>query len=260
MPAPVLTIGGTDPCGAFGLAADLKSFAAAGAYGMGVVTAVTAQNSLGFYGVHAVPVDVVARQLTAVLDDYAPRVVKTGFLGRADVVQVVAECLGRYAPHIELIVDPVLVNGQGQPLFPPAVTAAYQTHLLPLASWLMPNRAEAAVLLGLPAFTSAEELVPALHQLVPTPARVWLKQAVWKPETITDWVSSGGELRPLAAPRLTTANTAGSGDRLSAFLAALLAQNWPPAPAATEAHRLLQHSLATAAGWHLAHGRGPAGL
>ena len=257
---PVLTIGGTDPCGAFGLSADLKAFSAVGGYGMGVVTVVTAQNSKGFYGAHPIPPEMVAAQLTAVLDDYAPRVVKTGFLGRVEVVQVVGEILGRYSTQLDhIIIDPVLVNGQGVPMFPAEVTAAYRTHLLPLAGWLLPNRAEAAVLLGLPECPSPEEATAALHHLLPAHGRVWLKQGKQTAETITDWLFDGCETEQLTAPRLATQHTAGSGDRLSAVLAAYLARGLAPRAAMQAAHASLHASLRTAAGWGLVSGRGPAG-
>ncbi|MBK8429812.1 MAG: bifunctional hydroxymethylpyrimidine kinase/phosphomethylpyrimidine kinase [Chloroflexi bacterium] len=261
MPSPVLTIGGTDPCGAFGLSADLKCFSAVGGYGMGVVTVVTAQNSRGFYGAHPIPPEIVAAQLTAVLEDYAPRVVKTGFLGRVEVVQVVGEILGRYAAQLDhILIDPVLVNGQGDPLFPPEVTAAYRTHLLPLADWLLPNRAEAALLLGQPTCPSPEEATAALHELLPAHGRVWLKQAVQTPQIITDWLFDGHQSQPLTSPRIATPNTAGSGDRLSAVLAVMLTHGLQPPQAAVHAHRYLQSSLYTAAGWELVRGRGPSGI
>lgn len=147
-PPVVLSIAATDSGGGAGLAADLATFAALGVHGTCVVTAVTAQDTTGVHGVHPVPLEVVDAQLTAVLTDLDPSVVKTGMLGTAEVVRLVAErCAGR-----SLVVDPVLRASTGAVLADDEVVAAYVEHLLPVATVVTPNEDEAARL-GRPAAT-----------------------------------------------------------------------------------------------------------
>lgn len=144
-PPVVLTIAGSDSGGAAGIAADLTTFAALGVHGACVVTAVTAQDTLGVRAIHRVPLDVVEAQLDAVLDDLDPPVVKTGMLGSPEVVALVARrCADR-----TLVVDPVLVATSGAVLGDEAVVDAYREHLLPVATVVTPNEHE-HVALGRP--------------------------------------------------------------------------------------------------------------
>lgn len=137
-PPVVVTIAGTDSGGAAGIAADLTTFAALGVHGACVVTAVTAQDTTGVRAVHPVPLDVVAAQLDAVLEDLDPVAVKTGMLASPAVVRLVAErCAGRI-----LVVDPVLVATSGAVLGDAGVVAAYRAMLLPLATVATPNEDE----------------------------------------------------------------------------------------------------------------------
>lgn len=137
-PPVVVTIAGTDSGGAAGIAADLTTFAALGVHGACVVTAVTAQDTLGVRAIHPVPLDVVAAQLDAVLTDLDPVAVKTGMLATPEVVRLVAErCAGRI-----VVVDPVLVATSGAVLGSAAVVRAYLEHLLPVATVSTPNAEE----------------------------------------------------------------------------------------------------------------------
>ena len=146
-PVKVLTIAGSDSGGAAGLQADLKSFTALGAYGMSVVTVVTAQNSEEVRAVHALPAELVESQIQAVLDDYGADAVKTGFIGQAELVTRIARQLASYERPF-LVVDPVLVDHRGRPMFPAGVIQAYRQGLIPLASVVTPNPEEAALLSG----------------------------------------------------------------------------------------------------------------
>jgi hydroxymethylpyrimidine/phosphomethylpyrimidine kinase len=141
-PPVAIAIAATDSGGGAGLAADLATFAALGVHGACVVTAVTAQDTLGVRAVHPIPYDVVAAQLDAVLEDLDPAVVKTGMLATPEVVRLVASrCAGRL-----LVVDPVLRATTGAVLAADDVIAAYREHLLPVATVATPNEAEFAAL------------------------------------------------------------------------------------------------------------------
>jgi hydroxymethylpyrimidine/phosphomethylpyrimidine kinase len=141
-PPVVLAIAATDPSGGAGLAADLATFAALGVHGTCVVTAVTVQDTTAVHAIHPVPLEVVEQQLDAVLTDLDPAVVKTGMLGSADVVRLVADrCKDR-----RLVVDPVLRASTGASLADAEVIAAYRDHLLPVAEVATPNEDELAAL------------------------------------------------------------------------------------------------------------------
>lgn len=153
LPLPVLTIAGSDSGGAAGLQADLKTWAALGVYGMSAITAVTAQNSVLVRQAHFLPPEMVAAQIDAVLSDYGAAAIKTGFIGRVELIEIIAERLGYWGggggglpTRPTLIVDPVLVNHRGEAMFGPEVAAAYRALLFPLADLVTPNGAEARLL------------------------------------------------------------------------------------------------------------------
>lgn len=253
-PAKVLSIGGTDPCGAFGLYADLKTFTALGAHGMGVVTVVTAQNSVGWYGAEFMRPELIAQQLDAVLNDYGPAAVKTGFLGRVEVIKVVAQKLREYAVP-QIVVDTVLVNNSGRPMFGDDVTAAYLEHLLPLATLITPNVWEAAVLLGRP-IAAAVEAAVSLHGLLQASGAVLLKRAAVAAE-ITDLFYGGQQLRSFTSPHIETRNVSGSGDTLSAAIVTFLARGDNLLTAVGSGHAFTQRALQAAQTWQLGQGAGP---
>jgi hydroxymethylpyrimidine/phosphomethylpyrimidine kinase len=177
-PVKVLTIAGSDSGGAAGLQADLKTFTLLGVYGMSVVTAVTAQNSVAVTAVHPLPADFVAAQLDAVLSDYGAAAVKTGFIGREELVEIIADRLAAYATPNRLV-DPVLVNHRGEAMFGSAMADAYRRHLLPLADLLTPNRREAELLLNRPV-TTLSEAAEAARRLADQGAKaVLIKRLRW---------------------------------------------------------------------------------
>ncbi|MCB9007426.1 MAG: bifunctional hydroxymethylpyrimidine kinase/phosphomethylpyrimidine kinase, partial [Ardenticatenaceae bacterium] len=145
-PVKLLTIGGSDSGGAAGIQADLKTWTALGGYGMSVLTAVTAQNSLTVKDVAWMTPQFVQAQLEAVLGDYGATAVKTGFLGRAELLIAVSAMLQKFKPS-QVVIDPVLVNHRGQQMFPDVVRQLYLAYLLPLADLITPNLVETAVLL-----------------------------------------------------------------------------------------------------------------
>lgn len=148
-PPVALTIAGTDSGGGAGVSADLATFADHGLHGLAVVTAVTAQDTTAVHAIHRVPLETVAAQLDAVLTDLPPAVVKTGLLGSAEVAHLVAGWCAA-VPNRPLVVDPVLRSTTGTAFADPAIVSAYLNDLLPVATVVTPNAAEARVLLGLP--------------------------------------------------------------------------------------------------------------
>ena len=143
----VLSIAGSDPSGGAGIQADLKTFAAFRTYGMAVVTSLTAQNTKGVTGIHDVPPDFVRAQLAAVFEDIEVHAAKTGMLKSREIIEAVAESLGARVPG-RLVVDPVMVATSGDRLIEDVAVEALRERLVPLASLVTPNRAEAEVLAG----------------------------------------------------------------------------------------------------------------
>jgi hydroxymethylpyrimidine/phosphomethylpyrimidine kinase len=236
-PPVVVTIAGTDSGGAAGVAADLTTFAALGVHGACVVTAVTAQDTLGVRAVHRIPLDAVEAQLDAVLEDLDPPVVKTGMLGSAEVVELVAH---RCADRV-LVVDPVLVATSGVVLGDDDVVAAYRAHLLPVAAVSTPNADEHA-------------------RLAPFPTPV-LRTGGDEPPTrgtCVDVLERPGAIPlPLSHDTVPTSNDHGTGCTYSAALAAHLAHGRDVADAARLAARFTTDQLRTSSTWTLGRGRGP---
>ncbi|HBE70210.1 MAG TPA: bifunctional hydroxymethylpyrimidine kinase/phosphomethylpyrimidine kinase, partial [Planctomycetaceae bacterium] len=143
--AVALTIAGSDPSGGAGLQADLKTFQQLGCYGMSVVTLLTVQNTEGVERVEVMPVELAAQQLAAVVGDIAPRAIKTGALGSADMISNMAAQLGDIS--VPLVVDPVLVSKHGDSLADDACIEAYRDELIPRATVFTPNRFEAEAIL-----------------------------------------------------------------------------------------------------------------
>lgn len=254
-PPKVLTIAGSDSGGAAGLQADLRTFAALKVYGLNVVTVVTAQNSLLVKAVYPLPPDFLAAQLEAVLSDYGATAVKTGFLGRIDVIKSIAAALPAYqTPNI--VIDPVLVNHKGEAMFPPGVTSAYVNHLLPLADLITPNRREAELLTGMAAAGMADMRATAarLHEL--GPRNVLLKGGRVGDE-IVDLLYDGRSFTELRSLFIDTQNTHGSGDTLSAAAAAFLAQGEEMKTAVHQAHQFTAQAIRQSAQWQLGQGHGP---
>jgi hydroxymethylpyrimidine/phosphomethylpyrimidine kinase len=251
-PRVVLTVAGTDSGGAAGIAADLATFAGLGVHGACVVTAVTAQDTLGVREVHPVPTDTVAAQLDAVLEDLPVSVTKTGMLGSPDVVRLVAERLH----GTPLVVDPVLVATSGAELAGPEVRRAYLDHLIPVATVITPNLDEARALLGVDDTPCV--LARSLAGLGAAAVVTGGSGPSAGEADCTDWVAlPDAEPVPLTHPAVPTDNDHGTGCTFSAALAVHLARAVPLLPAVRRAAAYTTHQLTMSAHWSLGRGRGP---
>lgn len=250
----VLAVAGTDSGGAAGLTADVATVGHHGAHAACVVTAVTAQDTTGVRDVHAVPVEVVAAQVDAVLADLPVAAVKTGMLGSAAVVDLVA---GRLA-HLPLVVDPVLVATSGAVLGGAEVVDAYTRRLLPVCTIVTPNLAEARTLVGHdgPAADLAARLADLGCAVVLTGGPEWRPGG--PSATCTDWLClSGGRPEPLSHPAVPTTADHGTGCTFSSALACALTAGQPLADAARAAAAYVRGQLVTSNTWRLGRGRGP---
>ena len=209
-----LTIAGSDSGGGAGVQADLKTFLDHGVYGMSVITAITAQNTRAVTAVHVVPLDVIAAQLRAVLDDLPVGVIKLGMLADAAVIEVVARELEGFAGPI--VLDPVLIAKSAARLLAPEAEAALVSTLVPRATVLTPNLPEADALLG------GED--PAAF-VARTGVALLLKDGHGAGLDVVDRLfSPGGAPRAFRHPRQETRNAHGTGCTLSSAIAARLAR------------------------------------
>jgi hydroxymethylpyrimidine/phosphomethylpyrimidine kinase len=218
----VLTIAGSDPSGGAGIQADLKTFSALGAYGMSVITALTAQNTRGVRGVQVIDPAFVAAQIDAIFEDVRVDAVKIGMVATAEIATVIAERLRHHAAR-NVVLDPVMVAKSGDRLLAEDAVAAVRDRLVPLARVITPNLPEAAVLLSAPEPATLAEMrhaVRALHRL--GPQFVLLKGGHLAGGDSTDLLFDGTDITEFAAPRIDTRNTHGTGCTLSAAIASLL--------------------------------------
>jgi hydroxymethylpyrimidine/phosphomethylpyrimidine kinase len=247
-----LTIAGSDSGGGAGIQADLKTFSAFHVFGTSVVTAVTAQNSLGVHGVHELPPAFVARQIDAVLDDFGADAVKLGMLASAPIVAAVAKGLRDHRVD-RLVVDPVLVASSGDPLLAADARDLLVTEILPLAHVVTPNLDEAAALAGMLVETLAEMQEAARRIRALGPRHVLVTGGHLKTDA-TDLLWDGRTFTRLDAPRLESPNTHGTGCTFSAAIAAGLAHGRPLPAAAAAAKAYVRRAIQ--GGFQPGHGLG----
>ncbi|MCX7718105.1 MAG: bifunctional hydroxymethylpyrimidine kinase/phosphomethylpyrimidine kinase [Candidatus Sumerlaeaceae bacterium] len=239
-----LTIAGSDPGGGAGIQGDLKTFTRLEAYGMAVVTALTAQNTHEVRGVHAVPSDFVRLQLRTVLDDIRCDAAKTGMLANAAIIRAIAEELST-GEKIPLVVDPVMVSTSGARLLEEDAVQAMRECLMPLATIATPNMPEAGVLSGM-VIRDVEDAIQAAKAIHALGARVVVVKGgdvEFEPGTVCDVVFDGEQVTVLRAPRISSGNTHGSGCALAAALAVGLARGLTPFQAIDLARRFVRSAI-----------------
>jgi hydroxymethylpyrimidine/phosphomethylpyrimidine kinase len=254
-PPRVLTIAGSDSGGGAGIQADLKTMLALGVHGMSVITAVTAQNSLGVQGYWELPPAAVTAQLASVLGDIGADAIKTGMLASAAIVAAVCDGLADLAPAaVPVIVDPVAVSKHGDSLLSDGTVAAIRDRLLPLATMVTPNLPEAELLSGVPIAGEADMLAAARVIGAMGPRWVLVKGGHLPGNPVDLLVGDAGVIR-YPGPRIASRHTHGTGCTLASAIAAELAlgADVPGAVAAARAYV----TGAIAAGFALGTGIGP---
>jgi len=253
-----LTIAGSDCSGGAGIQADLKTFTALGVYGASVLTALTAQNTMGVSGVLAVPEAFIAAQAAAVTRDLDVRAVKTGMLGDRATVGAVVTALAAL-PGVPLVVDPVMVATSGDLLLAPDAIEAVRRDLLPLAAVATPNLDEAARLLDARRASSVDEAEAQALAILGFGCRaVLLKGGHGTGDQAVDVLAkASGATRRLALPRIATGNTHGTGCTLSAAITALIACGHDLDAAVERAKSYVWQGLRSGAALTIGAGAGP---
>lgn len=253
----VLTIAGSDSGGGAGIQADLKAISARGAFGLSVITALTAQNTCGVTGVEVVSSAFVKAQLDAVFDDIDVAAIKTGMLANSEIVATVVDVL-RAFPTIPLVVDPVMVATSGDLLLHEQAVDAVRSSLVPLATVITPNIPEAATLLGWSLEKVTNDPEAAAQALCKQGAKaVLLKGGHGEGDTSTDLLHTRGQSLALQAPRIGTTNTHGTGCTLASALAAELAHGRDLSSAVTEAKEYITAAINAADQLNVGRGHGP---
>jgi hydroxymethylpyrimidine/phosphomethylpyrimidine kinase len=258
MTTPIaLTIAGSDSSGGAGIQADLKTFAALGVYGASVITALTAQNTRGVTGIHQVPGDFVAAQIDAVFGDLAIGAVKIGMVAQLATIDAIAAGLERWSPR-HVVLDPVMVATSGDRLLAADAVAALRTKLIPHAELITPNLPEAAALLDEPvAATEAAIERQGKRLLAMGCAAVLIKGGHGQGADSTDHLVTASGVIALAAPRIATQNTHGTGCSLSSAIAASLAKSEDLETAVRNAKAWVSAAIAAADRFSVGHGHGP---
>jgi hydroxymethylpyrimidine/phosphomethylpyrimidine kinase len=254
----VLTIAGSDSGGGAGIQADLKTFSAIGCYGMSAITALTAQNTRGVNGIHAVPPAFAVEQIDAVLSDIGADAIKIGMLYSAELIEAVAAALKKHRAH-KIVLDPVMVAQSGDKLLQDDAVEAIKVYLMPLAAVMTPNLPEAVVLTG-QTIQSRQDVETAASALAAHGSRsILIKGGHGDDRQSSDLLYLADEDRPvwLTAQRIQTRNNHGTGCTLSSAIAAYLARGHDIEPAVQKAKAYMNQAIAAGAAYTIGHGHGP---
>jgi hydroxymethylpyrimidine/phosphomethylpyrimidine kinase len=248
----VLIIAGSDSGGGAGIQADIKTVTALGGYAATAITAVTVQNTLGVTGVHPIPLEVVEAQARAVLSDIGADAIKTGMLGDAAMVELVARLLDD--AKVPSVVDPVMVAKGGASLLAPAAVAAVRERLVPRAALLTPNAPEAEALTGI-AVATTDDLRRAGEALLSAGARAVLMKGGHVPgERVVDVLMTPAGETVFEGERIATRHTHGTGCTLASACATGLAQGLPLVEAVARAWDYVHEAMLRAPGLGAGHG------
>jgi hydroxymethylpyrimidine/phosphomethylpyrimidine kinase len=249
----VLAIAGSDSGGGAGIQADLKTITVLGGFGMSVITAITAQNTLGVQGVFEVPVEFIERQFDSVATDIGVDAAKTGMLCSAEIIRCVAKRIRRYRIR-KLVVDPVMVAKGGRLLLREEARETLIRELIPLAMVFTPNVPEAEALTGMriKSMASMKKAAGAIHQL--GARNVIIKGGHLEGDAV-DLLYDGRTFHTLSAPRIETKHSHGTGCTFASAIATGLARGCSFLEASTQAKAYVTEAIRR--GLAIGSGQGP---
>ena len=248
----VLIIAGSDSGGGAGVQADIKTVTMLGGYAATAITAITVQNTLGVTGVHPIPLDIIAAQARAVLSDIGADAIKTGMLGDAATVELVAQLLDEAG--VPAVIDPVMVAKGGASLLAEAAVAAVRDLLIPRAALLTPNAPEAEALTGLTVATT-DDLRRAGAALLAAGAKAVLMKGGHVPgDRVVDILMTPAGETAFEGERIESRHTHGTGCTLASACAAGLAQGLPLTAAVARAWDYVHEAILRAPGLGAGHG------
>ena len=249
----VVTIAGSDSCGGAGIQADLKTFSALGTYGMSVITAITAQNTMGVQNVRDLDVEIIRDQINSLFDDIKIDAVKIGMVSSIEIIDVIAECLRERRPAY-IGIDPVMVSKSGSHLLKPEAKNELIKELIPLAGVVTPNLAEAEEITG-KKITDVDEMKKAALMINEMGAKSVVVTGGHLEGDAVDVLYTEGSFHYLEKQRVNTKNTHGTGCTFSSAIAAYLARDYNVVEAVKRAKDYITEAIAHAL--DIGHGVGP---
>ena len=254
----VLTIAGSDSGGGAGIQADIKAISATGSYACTVITAITAQNTLGVSAIFPIPLEHVEKQLDAVFSDLNIVAVKIGMLADSEIIKVVAAKIKQYKPDF-LVVDPVMIATSGDLLLQESAISTLKSVLLPLADLITPNLPEGAALIGSDVPTNEDEMGSMISELRQLNVNAVLLKGghLEQDENSNDLLIFQDHVEQLTAKRINTHNTHGTGCTLSSAIASYLAQGHDLLQAVKLGKKYISNAIAHADELNIGSGHGP---
>lgn len=249
----VLIIAGSDSGGGAGIQGDIKTVTCLGGYASTAITALTAQNTRGVFGIYDVPDSFIRQQITLVMDDIGTDAFKTGMLHKSSVIETIADTLSPYK-DIPFVLDPVMFAKGGAALLQPDAIAMLRTRLIPLATVITPNIPEAELLSGMK-ITSPNEMKTAAQRIMRMGCRaVLIKGGHLDGETVTDLLIDSTGANTFQQQRMHTPHTHGTGCTLASAIATGLAQGMTLLTAVQKARDYVKQAIAQAPGFGKGHG------
>jgi hydroxymethylpyrimidine/phosphomethylpyrimidine kinase len=255
MEGRVLVVAGSDSGGGAGIQGDIKTITALGGYAATAITALTAQNTLGVFGILPIDPDFVAQQMDVVLKDIGADAVKTGMLHSADIIEVVVRVLERRAPNVPLVVDPVMIAKGGAKLLDPAAMFALRRRLIPRAALVTPNAPEAGCIADLKVETLEDMAAAADFILTLGAGAVLVKGAHVPGDEIVDLLrTADGEEMLFRNSRIDSMSTHGTGCTLASAIAAGIAEGLTLRDSVNRAEDYVRKAILAAPGFGGGHG------
>lgn len=237
----ILTIAGSDSGGGAGIQTDLKTITVLGGYGMSVITALTAQNTVGVQAVFELPLDFIEKQIDSVMEDIGVDAVKTGMLSSSPIVSLVASKIAQYRVK-RLVVDPVMVAKSGDPLLKEEAQEALREELIPLAFVVTPNLPEASVLAGMKV-SNLKAMKEAARRIHDMGAKNVLVKGGHLEGELVDLLFDGKAFFEFSGPRIPTNNTHGTGCTFASAIATELAKGSPIQEAVKRAKEFMETAI-----------------
>jgi len=249
----VLTIAGSDCSGGAGIQADIKTITAHKMYAMSAITALTAQNTTGVYGIEEVTPEFVGQQIDCIFNDIRPDAVKIGMVSSSKIIEIIVEKLTQYKPE-NIVIDPVMVSTSGSKLICDDAMNALITKLIPLATVITPNIPEAEVLCGF-SIKNEDDMIKAAQEISKTLKGAVLVKGGHLVNDAIDLLYENGNIHWFRSKRIDNPNTHGTGCTLSSAIACNLAEGKSLSASIENAKVYLTGALK--AGLNLGQGSGP---
>jgi hydroxymethylpyrimidine/phosphomethylpyrimidine kinase len=255
----VLTIAGSDSGGGAGIQADLKTISSLGCFGTSVITAITAQNTLGVTGIHPIPVMMIRKQMEAVLSDIGTDAVKIGMIHSAGIIKTISDVLKKFRLK-NIVLDPVMVATSGDRLIEDNTVEAFINYLFPYAEIITPNIPEAEILTGTK-IADRDDMIDTARKLLEFGSRsVLVKGGHLKGKFLHDIFfqkSRKGNMRIFTNKFISTNNVHGTGCTLSSAIASFIALGNDTETAVEKAIAYLQGAILHGKDYRTGHGNGP---